>query len=159
MKRNTFPSYKKYLAAQKTTVGKRRSGPFFANVELERIADWAKQAGKVERILCHGARAGHEVEEFRKHFEHAAIIGTDLFPADSSGVIKHDFNEPVKEWIGQYDLIYSNSLDHARNPAKTLLVWMRQLSPRGHLFVQWTKWHTTLQSGDCFAATLHEYMD
>ena len=162
MKRRKYKNYVEYIQAQRMVAERRTPGPFFTDLEIRTIAGWVRRRwGEARRIICHGARAGHEVIEFQKHFSNAIITGTDLFPVEHTyaGVIKHDFSVPVPEWQGQMDIVYSNSLDHARDPVQTLRTWMNQLRPDGHLFVQWSKAHRTLGVADCFGASLNEYMD
>ena len=117
--------------------------------------------------ICHGARNGLEADEFVKHFPESTIIGTDLFPFSGrsreykvkSKMIKHDFSNKVRRWIGKFDFVFSNSLDHARDPIKTLNVWIRQLNSNGHLFVHWTANHTRSGRGGCFGADLYDYIE
>ena len=50
--------------------------------------------------------------------------------------VQHDFNQAKKEWINKFDIIYSNSIDHAFNIAKTITVWSNQLNKNGKLFIE-----------------------
>jgi len=61
--------------------------------------------------------------------------------------------------VGRFDFIYSNSLDHSTDPVGTLRVWMDQLTKEGALFIQWSIGHERVGTGDCFGATLIEYID
>jgi len=50
--------------------------------------------------------------------------------------VQWDFNIPKDEWVGKFDIVYSNSFDHSFNPYGTLDVWINQLSPNGILYVE-----------------------
>lgn len=61
--------------------------------------------------------------------------------------------------MGRFDLVYSNSFDHALNPEWTLKVWFGQLRDGGALFLQWTKWNRGVRQGDCLGGELMEFVD
>lgn len=163
-----FPDYKSYVDIQKWTVGRRGIGPFFHAVAMKKMCRWMKwyrrRDGKPLNGICHGARNGLEADEFTKHFPGSTVIGTDLFPhsgrsANYSGfseVIEWDFSEQKEEWIGVFDFVYSNSLDHARDPLVCLRVWLDQLKPKGCMFIQWGMARVKASGGDCFGATIPE---
>ena len=168
MKQIKFDSHEQYLEVQRQTVRTRGIGPYFTDLEMKRIADWCKANGvQVVSGICHGARNGLECDELMRYLPLATIMGTDLFPNTGKSrlikreaeVIEWDFNEPRKEWERSFDLVYSNSLDHSPDPEETLKVWFRQLKPLGAMFVQWNRSDETLGGGDCFAASLPEYLD
>jgi len=166
-----FKDYATYVKAQKRTVGKRGIGPYFTDLQMDSIAAWMYLRGKrVDNGICHGARDGLEVREFQRVFPTAAFFGTDLFPYSSRierdkcfkkkhPVIAHDFSEVSEEWVGKFDLVYSNSLDHARDPVKAMNTWIGQLNQNGYLFLVWDKAYVLAKGGDCFGASLYEYME
>ena len=53
--------------------------------------------------------------------------------------IQHDFNVQKQEWIGQYDIVYSNCIDHSIDPKSTLKTWSDQLSPDGKLYIEYSQ--------------------
>lgn len=116
--------------------------------------DWWEGISSPLQILCHGAFRGSETDRFKFY---GKVIGTDLAP-EHPDVIEHDFRIQKEEWIGQFDLIYSNSLDHADDPESCIQVWLDQLTPDGLMFIQWTPAHIEVNGGDCFGAHLHEYV-
>ena len=90
-------------------------------------------------IICHGTRSGKEQQLFKKHTGPSSyVIGTEIsetatkFPM----TVQHDFNQAKKEWINKFDIIYSNSIDHAFNIAKTITIWSNQLNKNGKLFIE-----------------------
>ena len=42
------------------------------------------------------------------------------------------------DWIGKFDLVYTNSFDHTITPKETLEVWKNQLAENGKLLIQWS---------------------
>jgi len=123
----------------------------------------------VDNGICHGARDGLEVQEFQRVFPAAVFLGTDLFPYSGKTerdeqfkkehpVKEWDFSKVSEEWVGKFDLVYSNSLDHARDPVQAMNTWMDQLNQGGCLFVTWSNSDATVRRGDCFGASLYEYI-
>lgn len=180
MKILTFQSDKDYIAAQKRTAKRfRRNGktvmktkPFYDPKEGEAIAmsnqiyrgTFHQATGEWDHpnnILCHGSRCGAEVEDLAGRFclsPYVDVIGTDLFPREER-LTKFDFRRQNDNWVGKFDIVYSNSLDHTNEPDTTIKVWLDQLSPWGCLVLCWTPWHAKVRSGDCFGATLDELWD
>lgn len=111
------------------------------------------------RGVCHGTRNNWEVDSFKQALPDSDIIGTDISPdSEKYGVIVHDFHEPKDKWLGRFDFVYSNSLDHSYNPQKAIDVWMEQLQPFGHLFIQWTKYDNEQACGIApFAGSKEDY--
>jgi hypothetical protein len=168
MKQVKFTGYGHYVAAQKKTVSKRGVGPYFCDLEMIRIAEWCRRNDlQVRRGICHGARNGLECDELMLHLPLSEIVGTDLFPYSGKSketklraeVIEWDFNKINNEWIDKFDLVYTNSLDHAYEPKKTLRIWMDQLVWNGVLFVQWNRSDLEAKGGDCFSADPLEMID
>lgn len=168
MKRIEFDSYEQYVEAQKITVAKRGLGPYFCDLEMQRIAEWCRaNLLQVRDGICHGARAGRECDELMRNMPQANIFGTDLFPySGKSGltrghapVVEWDFNKPNPEWFGRFDFVYTNSLDHSNDPPATLQVWLGQLTWNGALFVQWNRSDLDVKGGDCFGADPLEMID
>ena len=110
---------------------------------------------------------------FRNLLGEEKIWGTDLFPklrdergksyaapngVEVPGVIKCDFSDFHERWSRRFAFVYSNSLDHARDAETCLQVWLDQLRDGGLLFIQWSRSHATVQSGDCFGGGLDDYL-
>lgn len=108
------------------------------------IAAYAiRKLGDSPRILCHGTRNGAELRFFKSALPKCTILGTDIADsaADFPDTIKWDFHDPKEEWIGSWDIVYSNSWDHAFEPERAFHNWMQCLSPKGMLFLEHTIWH------------------
>ena len=169
MKLLTFNSYKRYINAQRKTLRFRGRGPYFNEVQIEKAARWLRNELGTDPVngICHGARNGLECDEFKKHYPLADIFGTDLFPysgksaihREKASVIVHDFSIQKPEWVDHFDFVFCNSMDHARDPAATIRVWLEQLSDRGRLLVKWVpNPYDKVKGGDCYSASLWEYV-
>lgn len=169
MKATKFNSYDEYISTQRRTILRRRHRhAFFTWMEVKVACDWMKSKwdgweSRQIKGVCHGARNGLESDEFLKNFPGSSVIGTDLFPfCGNSGewrgateVVQCDFAIQKPEWIGSFDFVYSNSLDHAQDAEACLKTWLDQLRPDGFLVLQWHDCFDT-HSGDCFVCTSEE---
>lgn len=103
-----------------------------------------KRLGTVRSVLCHGVRNGRELEWFRAHLLGGPeVLGTDISDTASSfpSTVQWDFHDENPEWIGRWDLVYTNSWDHAFDPERAFGVWLRSLSPRGVLVLEHGRSH------------------
>lgn len=108
--------------------------------DIEYIAiSMRSKAIDVKSVLCHGTRNGAEQRYFKKFFPNLKeVIGTEIAPTakDFEDTIRHDFQKVHDQLIGRFDIVYSNSLDHSRNPLETLKIWGNQLK-NNHRSVMW----------------------
>ena len=116
-------------------------------------------------ILCHGTRRGLEQEyilDYFKDIEDLEVIGTEIShtATEFPNTIQWDFHDVKDEWIGNVDIIYSNSFDHSIKPKECLDTWMSCLKDNGICVIEYST-HTDYKmcETDPFAATLHEYRD
>lgn len=87
-------------------------------------------------ILCHGVRNGYEVSFFRKCVGFNNVFSTDLFDVfmyDKTNFFVQDFDTDTENWIEKFDLVYSNSFDHSRDPFHTFKIWSKQVKNKGLL--------------------------
>ncbi len=165
MKQHKFKSHEEYIAAQeritrhKTKI--KRDRGFTSEKVVQNIVKLFDF--NVKNGLCHGVRRGQELDLFESYFG-GSWIGTEIVAelCDGKRIIHADFMDLPKDWIGRFDIVYSNSLDHARDPFKTAKTWIASLAPNGRLFVEWTVWHNKLgkkwNKADCWAASESEYL-
>tara|TARA_B100001248_G_scaffold9854_1_gene6504 strand:+ start:15956 stop:16531 length:576 start_codon:yes stop_codon:yes gene_type:complete len=90
-------------------------------------------------IICHGTRNGAELDMFKKAIPSLYyIVGTEIshtakqFP----NTIQHDFHEQIQSYVGKFDIVYSNSLDHSYDPYKALKTWTDQVNKNGMLCIE-----------------------
>jgi SAM-dependent methyltransferase len=153
-----FDSYDSYVRMQAITDRKKSARTSIRLDDVRNIKSRLELMGiGAQSIVCHGARNGEEVDWFSEVFECEAV-GTDLLSRSHPGVVKWDFHDRKDEWIGRFDLVYSNSLDHSHDPPLAVGTWAEQLRPGGVLCVQWSQDHVRAVMGDCFGAQFHEYI-
>lgn len=92
--------------------------------------------------VCHGVRSGLEnsfIESFLP--SGSKVYGTDISPTveGTPNGIQLDFHNPLPEWVGAPDFIYSNSLDQSINPQLALSIWLQSLKVDGRLFIHLTR--------------------
>jgi SAM-dependent methyltransferase len=111
-----YPDYETYLEEQ---VAKVRGREDYIRLKSQRklrdfFLDFIRFYGFIRdgcRVLCLGARFGEEVRAFRRLGYEA--IGIDLWADEGDLVIKGDWNDLPFE--NEFDVIYTNSIDHAFN--------------------------------------------
>jgi hypothetical protein len=111
---------------------------------LARLVEHMRETGpSISRVLCHGTRNGAEQRFFREILPDAEIVGTEIsdtatqFPM----TVEWDFHEQRPEWIGAFDLVFSNSWDHTYDPDKLFPVWLAQVASGGALALEWSSVH------------------
>ena len=166
----TFNSYEDYVNDQVALTRRKIRVPrkfFNSQNSVSAIKQYhvENRLGDVRWGACHGVRLGEELDCFQTEFG-GNWFGTEITPditdkADADKrIICWDFQHVKNEWIGALDMVYSNSLDHARDPWVALKAWLACLSSDGRLYVEWCPWHNKLGrfwKADCFAADDWEY--
>jgi SAM-dependent methyltransferase len=141
-----FKTYEDYTEAQVAKVRgredyiRRKSGRKLSDflVDFVRFENHIPQGCKV---LCLGARFGEEVRAFRRLGYDA--IGIDLWADEEDLVIKGDWND--LPWEKEFDVIYTNSIDHANNIETLIDQIKKALKPVGKVIIALDQNHT--QSG------------
>jgi len=134
-----YGNYDEYVKWQIYT-NKEKAG--WVYVKESTIDQIAKDNPFSAMIMCHGTRAAGEQKYFRKYFPNAEIIGTEISDNASNYpmTIQHDFNIQNPKWLGKFDIVYSNSIDHSIDPSATLITWRDQLSLTGKLYIEYSEW-------------------
>ena len=102
------------------------------------MSQWLKDHGVDPKfIVCHGTRNGFEQKIFSRFFG-CEVIGTEISPTASQFpmTVQADFHEVRSDWDGRADFVYSNSLDHAYDPAKALRAWARSVRNGGFILLE-----------------------
>jgi hypothetical protein len=96
-------------------------------VEKKTIQEIARQHGSANTILCHGTRNAAEQKYFKDFYPDAEVLGTEISPTANNFplTVQWDFNQVNEEWIGEYDIVYSNAFDHSCDPKQTLSLLMK----------------------------------
>jgi hypothetical protein len=102
------------------------------------MSEWVRRRGIDPKfVVCHGTRNGFEQRIFAGAL-HCDVIGTEIsstasqFPMN----LQADFHEIRPEWDGKVDFVYSNSLDHAYDPAKALRAWSQSVRDGGFMLLE-----------------------
>ena len=118
---------------------------------LKIISNFLKENIKSEKIkgLCHGSRNGFEQKCFINEIPNAEVIGTDISETanDYDNSIVHDFHDEKKEWIENFDFVYSNSLDQSYDPEKALNTWINQIKKDRYVIIEHSDQHGVISSG------------
>jgi hypothetical protein len=161
IKLNSFPDYESYRRLQQEG-NERKLHLVYAREQI--IVDIARYAerrlGRVNSVLCHGTRNGTELKWFKNALSgHSTVLGTEISSTATQfpDTIQWDFHDMKPEWEGAWDVIYTNSWDHAFDPKRAFRTWLRCLSPKGLLFLEHSKNHepTVVNNLDPFGATLN----
>lgn len=136
MKMHKYGSYDEYVAAQKEANQRKLHNIWIRPETVEKIK--YNMPHGVSAILCHGTRNGTEQKLFAAQFPAAHVLGTEISDTakDFPNTVQHDFHDENPEWLGKFDIVYSNALDHAMKPTIALRTWKAQLSPTGRLFIE-----------------------
>jgi hypothetical protein len=162
MKIRKYKNYEEYKQIQINTNIRKQERIFCKEENIKIICDYLKSnINKIKFGLCHGTRNGKEQEWFMKYLENCNVIGTEISPTAKNypNTIQWDFHNVKPEWIGKFDFIYSNSLDHSYKPEECLDTWMSCLKPNGFCVLEWDKSHNLPnQVSDTFSASFEEYI-
>lgn len=135
MKIYKYNNYDDYINAQ-ILANKRKITKIW--IKEETVKSIFNNYPTANKILCHGTRNGKEQQFFINYFNNAKVIGTEISDNASQykNTVQHDFHEVCAEWIGTFDIVYSNSWDHSYDPKKSLMVWRDQLNHSGRLYLE-----------------------
>lgn len=109
-------------------------------------------------IICHGTRNGAEQQFFKKYYPAAYVIGTEISETATQfpHTVQWDFANVKEEWIGKFDIVYSNAFDHSYDPHKTIQTWKEQLSDNGLLVIEYSERQSVMEPVDPLDATNEE---
>jgi len=156
MKIYEYDDYDHYVAEQ-TKANKRKIHWLY--VKKHTIKHISKLHPFAATILCHGTRNGGEMDYFEEFYPAAEILGTEISETATQfkRTVQWDFAHVKEEWIGKWDIVYSNSFDHSIDPMKTLDTWKNQLSENGKMFIEYSEAHSKASIHDPLEATHQEF--
>lgn len=154
-----FKDYETYKQNQIFKNNQKLDSVYVSDEELVKISKDIKSKIEPKIGICHGSRNGYEVCKL-KELLNCEVIGTDIAnSAKKFGLLQHDFHEIKDEWIGKFDFIYTNSLDHAYDPETAIKNWSKCLSEKGLIYIEHTDDHAgEIDFADCFSADFDDYV-
>ena len=137
MKLYKYKDYDEYVRIQTEANRRKIKGVWVRESDLKKLSGLIDVPST---ILCHGTRNGRELEIFQELYPEAEVLGTEISDTATQfpNTVQHDFHDVNQKWIGKYDLVYSNSFDHAYDPKKAISAWRDQLSYNGKLVIEWS---------------------
>ena len=145
--------YKDYNEYRETQIhyNKKKIDKIWADEEtLEKVSIFLKKNinSNIIKGLCHGSRNGFEQNFFNKKKEFE-VIGTDISETakDYKNSVVHDFHNEKKEWLNNFDFVYSNSLDQSFDPKKALQIWFDQIKQDRFIIIEHSDQHGVISSG------------
>lgn len=167
MKIHKYASEEEYRRIQSEWMKRKETWRYVTTDECRAIAETCRRViGQQDtyKVLCHGVRNGAELQDFALFFpcKNKDIVGTEISDRGSRypNVVVHDFHDQKYEWIRQFDVVYSNSLDHAHSPDVAVKAWCDQVRIGGVLALHWSEdsLPEKMSECDCFGASLSEYV-
>lgn len=118
---------------------------------FEQISEFVPTSSK---MICLGTRNNHERDVFRKA---TSELNIDVFSQDialaSGADFIGDFNKLSDFVSHDWDVIYSNSIDHAINARNTFYEWLRVLKSGGIMVLGFSFTEGRLSESDCNSFT------
>lgn len=101
------------------------------------------------RGICHGTRNGFEQNHLNDQHAGFEVIGTDISPSARNfpNSFEWDFHDVNPDWAGQFDFVYSNSLDQSWQPKVALEAWLGQVRPGGVVVIEYSEEQSPLAAG------------
>ena len=160
MKIYEYENYDEYVAMQSEANKLKLDWVYVRPIPIKTIVKhFVEKRGRgAESVLCHGTRNGAEQKLFKGHFPDAFIVGSEIsdtaeqFPM----TVQHDFSKVRDEWVGRFDIVYSNAFDHSIKPVETIEVWREQLCECGILYVEYSQLRSESSKYDPLDATNKE---
>ena len=152
MQIHQYKDYDEYLHEQIKGTERKLSYQYVLEKDLKTLMRLVEYKNP-KNILCHGVRTGRELwwlyKQLEEKGEEYRVVGTEICEQaiamasrfvdtlDTVDIIRWDMNLPKKEFVDNFDMVYSNSLDHAFNPEETLFTWIDQIKDGGILAIHW----------------------
>jgi SAM-dependent methyltransferase len=134
-----YPDYDTYREVQTAGNKAKLKRQFVKESHVVQLAQAIDAAiGPVRFGLCHGTRRGLEQAWFSAHLSgNPRVLGTEISDTatDFPNTVQWDFHDPNPDWAGRADFVYSNSWDHAFDPARAFAAWVDSLRPGGWMLL------------------------
>lgn len=153
-----YKDYDEYVSIQTRENKKKVSWVYARETGIRGIVE---DKGSADAVICHGTRNGKEMAFFKQHWKNAEYVGTEI--SDNAHefeyTVQWDMQEPNEEWIGKFDVLYSNAYDHVIKPEYTLQTWKDQLTEGGTMYLEYAEAQSIGNENDPLDATLQEVID
>jgi SAM-dependent methyltransferase len=140
---HSYPDYDTYRNVQTEGNRAKLRMQFVKESHVRLLSEYlTREIGPVSFGICHGTRRGAEQAWFKAHLPGApTVIGTEISDTANQfpDTIRWDFHDENPNWLGRADFVYSNSWDHAFDPARAFAAWIGSLRPGGRLLLDHTK--------------------
>ena len=155
-------SYEEYKDNQIRTNKGKLQYVWITDNEIVKLVKYIKKNNiTIHKGVCHGARNGYEVSNFRELLD-ADIIGTDISDTATQfpNMVQWDMHDRNIEWVDYFDFIYSNSIDHSYDFNLCLSSWMESLTKDGICCIQWSgEISNPFNKTDCFGIEKQELIN
>ncbi len=136
MKIHKYKNYEEYVAEQTAGNKLKLKHVFVKKQTMQKIKEMRPNA---KSVLCHGTRNGAEQRFFQEVYgKDIEVMGSEISDTATQfpNTTEWDFMKVNPDWVGRYEVVYSNSFDHCFEPVETLKVWAGQLVEGGSLFIE-----------------------
>ena len=156
MKVYEYDSYEEYVKVQTEINKEKLTWCYVKKRVIQKIVTKMPELPKT--VLCHGTRSGMEQRWFQEYLPEAEVLGTEISDTATQFdlTIQWDMQNQKDEWIGKWDVVYTNAFDHCMYPQKTLQTWKDQLSKGGSLVIEYAEASAVHTAADPVDATLTE---
>ncbi len=144
MKRHDNQDYQKYTDQQISRSDHKWGEMSFDRnwADFERVTkDVWGITGNLGKIICMGVRNGNEyfgfkkIDGFKKSEMWGVEINEKIKDVKEPNMFCMDFNKMPDEWANKFDMVYSNSLDHAFDVKATIMEWHKILRDDGFMYL------------------------
>lgn len=108
-------------------------------------------------MICLGVRNNHERDVFKLELKarNVDVYSLDIAPESGADYIM-SFNTFEPEWENKWDIVFSNSIDHAIDATSTFYEWLRIVKRGGIMVVGFGLDKTEISATDCNTFTFEE---
>lgn len=140
MQVHKYKSYDEYVKWQKHANRKKNKNVWAEEKNIATIAEFL-QPHNPQHGICHGVRQGLEQKWFMQYLPECEVIGTEIGEVrqDDKYTMQWDFNKENHLLKNKFDFLYSNSFDHAFNPASTFRIWADQVKAGGFIIFEYDR--------------------
>jgi len=104
------------------------------------------------QMVCLGTRNNHERDVFTRELssKQVKVFSLDIAP-DSDADFVMDFNRFNGNWEGKWDIVFSNSIDHAIDATEVFEEWVKIVRCGGYLMLGFNVGDMDISGSDCNA--------